>query len=84
MIFVDTNVLMYAVGRAHPLRAPARAFFEDALRRQESLPDQTVEPRLVRGEILCQLVRGSPDRRGTNRLVGFLGAARPRAVDRGF
>jgi len=28
MIFVDTNVLMYAVGRAHPLRTEAQAFFE--------------------------------------------------------
>ena len=27
MIFVDTNVLVYAVGRAHPLRDEARAFF---------------------------------------------------------
>lgn len=31
MIFVDTNVLMYAVGREHPLREEARAFFEAAL-----------------------------------------------------
>ena len=30
-MFVDTNVLMYAVGRAHPLRAEARKFFEEAL-----------------------------------------------------
>lgn len=29
--FVDTNVLMYAVGRAHPLREQARAFFDDSL-----------------------------------------------------
>lgn len=27
MIFVDTNVFMYAVGRPHPLREPARTFF---------------------------------------------------------
>lgn len=27
MIFVDTNVFMYAVGRPHPLRGPARRFF---------------------------------------------------------
>ena len=27
MTFVDTNVFMYAVGRPHPLRAPAREFF---------------------------------------------------------
>lgn len=37
MIFVDTNVIMYAVGREHPLRAEARAFFEAALR--ERRPD---------------------------------------------
>ena len=30
MIFVDTNVFMYAVGRDHLLRDPARAFFADA------------------------------------------------------
>ena len=27
MIFVDTNVFMYAVGRPHPLRTAAREFF---------------------------------------------------------
>ena len=27
MIFVDTNVFMYAVGRPHPLRTVAREFF---------------------------------------------------------
>ena len=31
MIFVDTNVFMYAVGRDHPLRRPAQQFFEQAL-----------------------------------------------------
>jgi len=31
MIFVDTNVLMYAVGRDHPLRADAQAFFESRM-----------------------------------------------------
>jgi predicted nucleic acid-binding protein len=30
--FVDTNVIMYAVGRAHPLKEDARRFFEEALR----------------------------------------------------
>jgi hypothetical protein len=29
MIYVDTNVIMYAVGREHPLRAEARDFFEN-------------------------------------------------------
>jgi predicted nucleic acid-binding protein len=31
VIFVDTNVLMYAVGRKHPLRGNARSFFEKAV-----------------------------------------------------
>jgi uncharacterized protein len=31
MIFVDTNVFMYAVGREHPLRKPAQQFFERAI-----------------------------------------------------
>jgi predicted nucleic acid-binding protein len=30
--FVDTNVVMYAVGRAHPLKEDARRFFEEAVR----------------------------------------------------
>jgi len=30
MIFVDTNVVMYAVGRPHALRAAAQRFFTDA------------------------------------------------------
>lgn len=30
MIFVDTSALMYAVGREHPLREPARRFFAAA------------------------------------------------------
>lgn len=32
MTFVDTNVVMYAVGRPHPLREPARAFFAESAR----------------------------------------------------
>lgn len=30
MIFVDTNLFVYAVGRDHPLKEPARAFFHKA------------------------------------------------------
>ena len=37
MIFVDTNVFMYAVGRAHPLRDEAREFFLEHLSSGESL-----------------------------------------------
>lgn len=36
MIFVDTNLFMYAVGRAHPLREAARSFFEASVREQRS------------------------------------------------
>lgn len=31
MIFVDTNVFMYAVGRRHPLRLPAREFLQESM-----------------------------------------------------
>ncbi len=31
MIFVDTDVFIYAVGRDHPLKAEARAIFEQAV-----------------------------------------------------
>lgn len=37
MIFVDTNVFMYAVGREHPLRRPAQDFFEQSLERRRRL-----------------------------------------------
>jgi predicted nucleic acid-binding protein len=31
LIFVDTNVFMYAVGRRHPLQRPARLFFGECM-----------------------------------------------------
>ncbi len=37
MIFVDTNVFMYAVGAPHPLRAPAREFFIESNRSRAPL-----------------------------------------------
>ena len=37
MIFVDTNVFVYAVGRPHPLRTPAREFFVKSHRDRDSL-----------------------------------------------
>lgn len=37
MIFVDTNVLMYAVGRPHPLRDSAREFFYESNRNRTPL-----------------------------------------------
>ncbi len=37
MTFVDTNVFMYAVGRPHPLQAPARGFFIESHNNNEPL-----------------------------------------------
>ena len=37
MTFVDTNVIMYSVGRSHPLREPAREFFAESARNQTAL-----------------------------------------------
>ena len=37
MTFVDTSVVMYAVGRPHPLKPEAEAFFESALRERTPL-----------------------------------------------
>jgi predicted nucleic acid-binding protein len=41
MIFVDTNVFMYAVGGGHPLKADAREFLSKAIEHRE------------RGQSLC-------------------------------
>ena len=37
MVFVDTSVVMYAVGRNHPLRPPARSFFAAAMTDRQPL-----------------------------------------------
>jgi len=37
VIFVDTNVFMYAVGKPHPLRHAARLFFRESLLEERSL-----------------------------------------------
>lgn len=49
MIFVDTNVIMYAVGRAHPLKVEARAFFEEHLERSDA-------PLCTSAEVLQELM----------------------------
>jgi hypothetical protein len=48
MIFVDANVLVYAVGAAHPLRDEARAFFEESL--------ATSRPLATSAEVLQELL----------------------------
>ncbi len=37
MIFIDTNVFMYAVGKPHPLQSPARQFFDESIRNRKAL-----------------------------------------------
>lgn len=48
MIFVDTNVLVYAVGGAHPLRGQARAFFAESL--------ELSRPLVTSAEVLQELL----------------------------
>ena len=49
MIFVDTNVFMYAVGRTHPLREEARAFFVELASGREG-------PACTSAEVLQELL----------------------------
>ncbi|MGY6554314.1 MAG: type II toxin-antitoxin system VapC family toxin [Wenzhouxiangella sp.] len=49
MIFVDTNVIIYAVGREHPLKAEARALFNQAL----NMPGQGL---VTSAEVLQELL----------------------------
>lgn len=37
MIFIDTNVFIYAVGRPHALQETARAFFDKSIRNRDTL-----------------------------------------------
>lgn len=37
MIFIDTNVFMFAVGREHPLKAKARSFFQESIANESVL-----------------------------------------------
>jgi predicted nucleic acid-binding protein len=49
LIFVDTNVVMYAVGREHPLKKEARRFFEKSL-------DATASRLCTSAEVLQELM----------------------------
>ena len=73
MIFVDTNVLMYAVGREHPLREDAQAFFEDALQRDERL--------VTSAEVLQELLRAYLPVNRVNTLDAALTLADPRIAE---
>ena len=48
MIFVDTNVFMYAVGSPHPLQRPAREFFHEC--------GQSRTPLCTSAEVLQELL----------------------------
>ena len=48
MIFVDTNVFMYAVGSPHPLQRPAREFFHEC--------GQSRAPLCTSAEVLQELL----------------------------
>ncbi len=48
MIFVDSNVFMYAVGGPHPLREPSRAFFLDQF--------ESSKPLVTSAEVLQELL----------------------------
>jgi len=48
MIFVDTNVIMYAVGRGHVLKEESRSFFRDQVGRRSRL--------VTSAEVLQELV----------------------------
>ena len=37
MIFIDTSVFMYAVGKPHPLQSPAQQFFSESMRNGRTL-----------------------------------------------
>ena len=52
MTFVDTNVVMYSVGRPHPLRQPAREFFDQTARNRTRL--------CASAEVLQELVHAYP------------------------
>ena len=47
VIFIDTNVFVYAVGRPHPLKEPARRFFIEA--------NQNRTPLFTSSEVLQEL-----------------------------
>ena len=47
VIFIDTNVFVYAVGRPHPLKEPARQFFVEA--------NQNRTPLFTSAEVLQEL-----------------------------
>lgn len=73
MIFVDTNVFMYAVGREHPFRDEARAFFLEQIEAGEGLVTST--------EVLQELLHAYLPVNRLDTLDAALTLARERVVD---
>ena len=61
MMFVDTNVFMYAVGQEHPLQHAAQKFFTEAKERQIQL--------FTSAEVLQELMHVYMSRRRTRALA---------------
>ena len=66
MIFVDTNLFNYAVGRPHPLRGPARAFFAESIGQRGRL---CTSAEVLQARDLCHLA--SCLRRGVREIKTF-------------
>jgi uncharacterized protein len=73
VIFIDTNVFMYAVGRAHPLKEEARAFFVDQIRSRERL--------VTSAEVLQELMHAYLPVNRLETLAAALGLAKARTAD---
>ena len=73
MIFVDTNVFMYAVGRPHPLRSRARDFFNEAVLNSQ--------PLCTSAEVLQELMHAYLPVRRTEALADALALIRRSGVE---
>ena len=73
MIFVDTNVFIYAVGKTHPLKSRARAFFNDALHNSR--------PLCTSAEVLQELMHVFLNVGRKENLAGALGLVRQARIE---
>lgn len=73
MIFVDTNVFMYAVGRAHPLKEESRAFFLEHV--------ESGSPLVTSAEVLQELMHAYLPVDRLDTLDAALTLARERVVE---
>ena len=73
MIFVDTNVFMYAVGRPHPLSSRARDFFSESV--------QNSQPLCTSAEVLQELMHAYLPVRRTEALADAFALIRRAGVE---